>query len=75
MLVEHLVTQLRTYFESQMARGKLRPVKAGLVAYLVTSTLISTISRRRQGSGVQPSGEELAEMIATLYCYGLLPRE
>ena len=75
ILAKHLMAHLGKYFESQMTRGILRPVKAGLTAYLITSILISTIVGRGQSHRIQPSHEELAEMIATLYCYGLLPRE
>ncbi|GAC1347373.1 MAG: hypothetical protein NVSMB27_12640 [Ktedonobacteraceae bacterium] len=76
MLVEHLARGLRKYLEAQMARGTLRTVKVGLATYLITSTLISTIgSRGRDSRAARFSHEELAEMIATLYGDGLLPRE
>ncbi len=76
MLVEHLARGLREYLEAQMARGTLRPVKVGLATYLITSTLISTIGGRgRDSRAARFSHEELAEMIATLYSEGLLPRE
>lgn len=76
MLAEHLARRLREYLEAQMARGTLRPVKAGLATYLITSTLISTIAgRRRDSRAAYFSQEEVAEMIATLYSEGLLPRE
>ncbi|HEX6554389.1 MAG TPA: TetR/AcrR family transcriptional regulator [Ktedonobacteraceae bacterium] len=76
MLAEHLARGLRQYLEAHMARGTLRPVKVGLATYLITSTLISTIAgRRRDSRAAHFSQEELAEMIATLYGEGLLPRQ
>jgi AcrR family transcriptional regulator len=76
MLAEHLARQLREYLQAQMERGTLRPVKVGLASYLITSTLISTIGgRRRDSLAAYVSPEELAEMIATLYGEGLLPRQ
>jgi AcrR family transcriptional regulator len=76
MLAEHLARQLREYLEVQMARGALRHVKVGLTTYLITSTLISTIAgRNRDSRATHFSQEELAEMIATLYGEGLLPRQ
>lgn len=76
MLAEHLARRLREYLEAQVARGTLRPVKVGLATYLITSTLISTIAgRRRDSRAARFSQEELAEMIATLYGEGLLPRK
>jgi AcrR family transcriptional regulator len=76
MLAEHLARQLREYLQAQMERGRLRPVKAGLASYLITSTLISTIAgRSRESRAAHISRDELAEMIATLYVEGLLPRQ
>jgi len=76
MLAEHLAKRLREYLQAQMAGGTLRPVKAGLATYLLTSTLISTIpGRRRESRAAHFTQEELAEMIATLYGEGLLPRQ
>src|SRR5215469_11656960 len=76
LLAEHLARRLREYLEAQMARGTLRPVKASLATYLITSTLISTIvGHRRDSRAARFSQEELAEMIATLYGEGLLPRQ
>jgi hypothetical protein len=76
MLAEHLAKRLREYLEAQMSRGTLRPVKAGLTTYLITSTLISTIAgRRRDSRTAYFTQEELAVMIATLYGEGLLPRQ
>ena len=74
MLAEHLARRLREYLEFQMARGMLRPVKAGLTAFLMTSTLISSLGARGQ-SHMRPSQQELAEGIAALFCYGLLPTD
>lgn len=76
MLAEHLARGLREYLEAQIARGTLRPVKVGLVTFLITSTLFATIgSRGRDSRAARFSHEELAQMIATLYSEGLLPRE
>lgn len=75
MLAEHIGTRLREYLQAQMAHGTLRPVKAGLTAYLMTSTLFSSLGARRQDRPMQPSQQELAEGIAMLFCYGLLPRD
>src|SRR5215469_8369859 len=75
MLTKHIASRLREYLQAQMARGTLRPVKAGLTAFLMTSTLISSLGARRQLRPMQPSQQELAEGIATLFCYGLLPRD
>ncbi len=76
ILAEHLARRLGEYLEAQMARGTLRLVKVSLATYLITSTLISTIgSRGRDSRAARLSHEELAEMIATLYSEGLLPRE
>jgi AcrR family transcriptional regulator len=75
MLAQHLMTRLREYFEVQTARGKLRPVtKPALTALLIARTLISSIGARAHTHPIQPSHEELAEGIAALFCYGLLPR-
>jgi len=77
MLWRHLSQRLCAYLDSQVARGKLRPVKTGLAASLMTRTLLSSIVGRLPGrlAYVLPSTQEQAEMIATLFCYGLLPRE
>jgi len=75
LLAEHIGRRLREYLQAQMARGTLRPVKAGLTAYLMTSTLFSSLGARRQSHPMQLSQQELAEGIATLFCYGLLPRD
>ena len=75
MLAEHLGRRLVEYLQAQMTRGRLRPVKVGLTAYLITSTLISTIGGRRQEGRANFSSEELAETMATLYRNGLFLQE
>ena len=75
MLAEHIGRQLYEYLKTQMARGALRPVKAGLAAYLMTSTLLSSIGTRGQSRQGEVPQQELADMIASLFCDGLLPRE
>jgi AcrR family transcriptional regulator len=76
MLARHLTTRFREYFEVQTAHGRLRPVtKPALTALLISRTLISSIGGRAYTNPAQPVHEELAEGIATLFCYGLLPRE
>jgi len=75
MLAEHLGRRLYEYLEAQIVRGALWPVKGGLAAYLMTTTLISSIGARGQGSQEQPSQQALADTIALLFCYGLLPRD
>src|SRR5215469_18561032 len=74
MLWKHLSQLLCAYLDTQVARGKLRPVKTGLAASLMTRTLLSSIVGRLPDRLVQvlPSTQEQAEMIATLFCYGLL---
>jgi AcrR family transcriptional regulator len=74
-LAGHLVKRLREYLEAQVTQGRLRPVKTGLTAYLMTSMLIASVSARRQGQAMQVSSQELAEGIVPLLCYGLLPRD
>jgi hypothetical protein len=75
-LWKHLSQRLRTYLDSQVALGKLRPVRTDLAASLMTRTLVSSIVGRLPGRlpRVVPSTQEQAEMIVTLFCYGLLPR-
>ena len=73
MLAKHLSTRLREYLAAQMERGKLRPMKPALIAQLITRTLLSSIGPRGDNRLMQPSHEELAEGIASLFCYGLLP--
>jgi AcrR family transcriptional regulator len=77
MLWVHLTRRLCAYLDSQVVRGKLRPVKTALAAALMTRTMLSSIGGRSQGDAVRarPSQQEQAEMIATLFCYGLLPRD
>ena len=77
MLWEYLTRRLCAYLDSQVTHGRLRPVKTPLAAALMTRTLLSSIGNRSQGNlaRAQPSQQEQAEMIATLFCYGLLPRD
>ena len=77
MLWVYLIRRLCAYLDSQVARGRLRPVKTALAAGLMTRTMLSSIGNQSQGDLVRarPSVPEQAEMIATLFCYGLLPRQ
>jgi AcrR family transcriptional regulator len=77
MLWEYLTRRLCAYLDVQVARGKLRPVNTALAAALMTRTMLSAIGGRSQATlaRARPSAQEQAEMIATLFCYGLLPRE
>ena len=71
-----LSQRLCAYLAAQVAAGRLRPVKTDLAASLMTRTLISSIIGRLPGrlARTLPSAQEQAEMIASLFCYGLLPR-
>jgi AcrR family transcriptional regulator len=75
-LWKHLTQRLSAYLTAQIAQGKLRPVNTGLAASVMARTIVFSIGQS-QGKlpQVLPSTQEQAEMIVTLFCYGLLPRE
>jgi AcrR family transcriptional regulator len=72
-LALYLIHRLTIYLDAQVARGKLRPVKTDLAATLITRSLISPFSSNVIHKHY--SVQEQAEMIVTLFCYGLLFRE
>lgn len=73
-LARHLTQRLREYLEVRIARKQLNALNPTLVSYMLTRTLIATVSMRGQGGTSQPDLESLAEAMAELYAYGLLPR-
>jgi AcrR family transcriptional regulator len=74
-LATPISTELQTYFEEQIKRGKLRPIDAHLTANLLTGSIVSSIIRQALGSGehVSYSREELASGITQIFLHGLLP--
>jgi AcrR family transcriptional regulator len=73
-LARHLTQQFRAYLEIQVARKQFTPMDPMLVSYMLTRTLIATVTMRGQGGTSQPDLDSLAETMAALYCYGLMPR-
>ena len=65
MLWKHLSQRLCAYLDSQVARGRLRPVKTDLAASLMTRTLLSSIGGRVPGrlAHILPSTQEQADFI------------
>jgi AcrR family transcriptional regulator len=74
-LAKHLAQRLREYLEAQMSRGGFITLNPGMVSYLITRTLIATVGGRGHNDRAHPDFDLLAETMARLYCYGLLPRE
>lgn len=75
MLSQHLTTRLNAYLTEQVDRGSLRWVNTALVASMMTTMLISTVNVRGQGTTAQPTQQEYVDTLASVFCYGLLPRE
>jgi len=75
LLATPISTELQTYFQEQIKRGKLRPIDAHLTANLLTVSIVSSIIRRALGSGefAGYSREELASGITQIFLRGLLP--
>jgi AcrR family transcriptional regulator len=73
--VRHLSRRLREYLEGQISRGAFTMANAAQVSELMTRTLIVTFGGRGQETRHQLDLNALAETMAWLYCYGLLPRE
>ena len=73
-LARHLTQRFRAYLEARIARKQFTPLDPMLVSYMLTRTLIATVTMRGQGGGPQPDLVNLAESMAALYCYGLMPR-
>ena len=73
-LARHLTQRFREYLEARIARKQFNALNPTLVSYMLTRTLIATITMRGQGGTSQPDLDSLAETMATLYCYGFLPR-
>ncbi len=71
----HLARRLAEYLEWQMSRGGFRELNPGLVSALMTRTLIVTVGGNALDSRAQIDPGAMAETMATLYSYGLLPRE
>ncbi len=73
-LARHLTQQFRAYLETRVARKQFTPLDPMLVSYMLTRTLIATVTMRGQSGTSQPDLDTLAESMAALYCYGLMPR-
>ena len=72
MLAEHLMTRLCDYLKTHIMRKASHPLKPSTVALLMTRTLVASIGARELDQPAQLSRAELAESIASLFCYGLL---
>jgi hypothetical protein len=55
-------------------RKQLNALDSTLVSYMLTRALIATVTMRGQSGTSQPDLASLAETMAALYTYGLLPR-
>lgn len=77
LIADHVAQKLQEYLEAQIAVGKLNKVSTDLAAYVISSTLITSIASRRRISKAleNTSQEDVTEMIITLFCFGLLPRD
>ncbi|MBE3568114.1 MAG: hypothetical protein IMW90_20550 [Thermogemmatispora sp.] len=53
----------------------MNTINPALVSYILTRTLIATVSMRGPGNTLSSSLESLAEALVGLYVYGLLPRQ
>ena len=73
-LARHLTQRLREYLEARIARKQFNALNPMLMSYMLTRTLIATVTMRGQGGSSQPDLDSLAETMAALYAYGLLPR-
>lgn len=73
--VRHLHRHLREYLASHIARGEFRTMNPDLLSHLMTRSLIVNAQMRGRDDRGQPNPGVLAETMAELYCYGLLPRE
>jgi AcrR family transcriptional regulator len=73
-LARHLNLRLQEYLEARMSQGEFTALNPSLVSHVLTRTLIATSSLRAQGGQSQPGLDQLAEAMAEIYCYGLLPR-
>jgi AcrR family transcriptional regulator len=73
-LARHLTLRFREYLEARISRKQFNALDPTLVSYMLTRTLIATVTMRGQGGTSQPDLDSLAETMAALYCYGLLPR-
>jgi TetR/AcrR family transcriptional regulator, acrEF/envCD operon repressor len=73
-LARHLTQRFRAYLEARVARKQFIAWDPMLVSYILTRTLIATVTMRGQGGTSQPDLDNLAETMAALYCYGFLPR-
>lgn len=73
-MARHLTQRFREYLEARIVRKQFNALNPTLVSYMLTRTLIATITMCGQGNTSQPDLDSLAETMAALYCYGLLPR-
>ncbi|GER82212.1 hypothetical protein KTAU_08500 [Thermogemmatispora aurantia] len=74
-LARHLAQRFREYLERQIAQRQMNTINPALVSYILTRTLIATVSMRGPGNTLSSSLESLAEALVGLYVYGLLPRQ
>ena len=74
-LAKYLNLRLREYLTAQMSRGGFRTMNPGLLANLMMRSLIVIAGIPRRDDNKQPDPAVLAETMAEIYCYGLLPRE
>lgn len=73
-LARHLTQRFREYLEARISWKQFNALNPMLVSYMLTRTLIATVTMREQGGTAQPDLDSLAETMAALYAYGLLPR-
>lgn len=76
-LARHLTRQFKVYLDRQITSHAFSEMNSAEIAHMLTRTLIATITMRSlagQGGPAQPDLISMAETMAQLYCYGLLPR-
>jgi AcrR family transcriptional regulator len=75
MVWKHLTQRLNVYLTDQVTSGKIRLVNTHLAAGVIARTMLSSVGRSQSNlARMLPSQQEHAEMIVSLFCYGLLPR-
>lgn len=70
----HLQQRLHDYLEACMVRGEFAPLAVDQVSLILTRTLIASVGQPSQSHQTRLPPTTLAETLAQLCCYGLLPR-
>lgn len=71
-----IVQGIQTYLESQIARGRIRPVDTGLMAQVLMTTIVHLVIRHSLDDEAleRYSTDGLADAVASIFIHGLLPQ-